>query len=108
MKLSTMPHPQPYTIGWLSRGQDICISHYFHLSYGIKPFKDEVLCDVSPLEVYDVILGKPYIWKHHVVYESRTYSVIVTLWGQIYTISEVVLATSISLILAKHCRKVIY
>jgi hypothetical protein len=51
MKLLTMPHPQPYTIGWLSQGQDIHISQQCHLSYDINPFKYQVLCDVSPLEV---------------------------------------------------------
>jgi hypothetical protein len=40
------------------------------LSYGIKPFKDEVLCDVSPLDDCDVLLGQPYMWKCHVIYES--------------------------------------
>jgi hypothetical protein len=48
-------------------------------AYGIQPFKDEVLCDVSPLDVCDVLLGQPYMWKHHAIYESRPRSVIVTL-----------------------------
>jgi hypothetical protein len=65
------PHPQPYTIGWLRQGSDLHVSQQCHLSYGIKPFKDEVLCDVSPLKVCNVILGQPYLWKHHVVYDSR-------------------------------------
>jgi hypothetical protein len=26
LKLPTMPHPQPYTIGWLSRGRNIRVS----------------------------------------------------------------------------------
>jgi hypothetical protein len=60
------------------------------LSYGIQPFKDEVLCDVSPLDVCDVLLGQPYMWKCHVVYESRPRSVIVTLGGHLYRIPEVV------------------
>jgi hypothetical protein len=49
------------------------------MSYGIKPFKDEVLCDVVPLEVFDVLLGQPYLWKCHVVYDSRYRCVIITL-----------------------------
>jgi hypothetical protein len=67
----------------------------------IKPFKHEVLCDISPLEVFDVILGQPYLWKHHVVYESRPHNVIITLGRQLYRILEVVSPTAISLIFAK-------
>jgi hypothetical protein len=75
--------------------------------YGIKPFKDEILCDVAPLEVCDVILGQLYLWKCHVVYESRPRSVIITLNRKFYRIPEVVPPSAISLISAKKCRKVI-
>jgi hypothetical protein len=64
------------------------------MSYNIKPFKDEVLCDVSPMDFCDVLLGQPYMWKRHVVYESRPRSVIVTLGGHLYRIPEVVLTIS--------------
>jgi hypothetical protein len=61
------------------------------------------VCDVSPLDVCDVVLGQPYMWIRHVVYESRTCSVIITLGGNIYRILEVFLTTG----LPKQCRKVI-
>jgi hypothetical protein len=73
------------------------------LSYDIHPFKDEVLCDVSPLDVCDVLLGQPYMWKHHVIYESRPRSVIVTLGGHLYRIPEVVP----TIVPPKQCRKVV-
>jgi hypothetical protein len=44
LALSTTPHPQPYTIGWLRQGSDLRVSQRCRLSYDIKPFKDEVLC----------------------------------------------------------------
>ena len=73
------------------------------MSHGIQHFKDEVLCYVAPLDAYDVLLGQPYMWKRHVIYESQPQSVIVTLGGHIYSIPEVVLI----IVPPKQCHKVI-
>jgi hypothetical protein len=105
LALPTMTHPRPYTIGWLRQGSDLRVSQQCRLAYDIKPFKDEVLCDVSPLKVCDVLLGQPYLWKHHVVYESRHCSVIITLNRKFYRIPEAVPPSAISLISAKQCIK---
>jgi hypothetical protein len=105
--LKTTTHPQSYTIGWLHQGRDLRVSQQCRLPYNIKPFMDEVLCDVSPLEVCDVLLGQPYLWKRHVVYESRPRSVIITLANKLYRILEVAPPTAISLITAKQCSKII-
>jgi hypothetical protein len=103
LALPTTLHPQPYTIGWLRQGSDLCINQQCRLSYDIKPFKGEVLCNVAPLEVCDVL----YLWKHHFVYESRPRSLIITLNRKFYRIPEAIPPSVISLISAKQCRKVI-
>jgi hypothetical protein len=77
------------------------------MSYDIKPFKDEVLCDFSPLKFYNVILGQPYLWKHHVLYEFRPHIIIITLNRKFYKIPEAIPLSVISLIIAKKCSKVI-
>jgi hypothetical protein len=107
LALPTTSHPHPYTIGWLHQGSDIHVSQQCHMSYDIKPFKDEVLCDVSPLEVCNVLLGQPYLCKCHVVYVSRPHGVIITLNKKMYRIPEAVPPSAISLISAKQCMKVI-
>jgi hypothetical protein len=61
------------------------------------------VCDVAPLDVCDVVLGQPYMWKHHVVYECRPRSVIIILGGQLYRIPKVVP----TIVPPKQCRKVI-
>jgi hypothetical protein len=104
----TMPHPQPYTIRWLCQGSDLHIRQQCHLSYGIKPFKYDLLCDVAPLKVFDVILVQTYLWKFHYIYESRPHSVIITLYRKLYRIPQVVPPSAISFISAKKCRKVTY
>ena len=105
--LSTTAHPHPYTIGWLHQGRDLHVSRQCRLPYSIKPFTDEVLCDVAPIDVSDVLLGQPYLWKRHVVYESRPHAVIVTLGNKLYRIPEVPPPAAISLVTAKQCSKLI-
>jgi hypothetical protein len=101
LALLTTPHPKPYTIGLLHQGSDLRIRQQCRLLYNMKPFKDEVLCDVSPIEVCDVLLGQPYLWKCHAIYESRPRSVIITLNRKLYRIPEAVPPSAISLISAK-------
>jgi hypothetical protein len=76
------------------------------MSYDINPFKDDVLCDVAPLEVCNIILGQYYLWKHHAIYDYRPRGVI-TLNSKLYRISEAVLPSAISLISTKQCTKFI-
>jgi len=85
--LPNTSHPQPYTIEWLHQGGNLHMSQQCRLPYSIKLFMDEVLCDVSPLDICDVLLGQPYFWKKNVVYESRPCVIIVTLGNNLYRIS---------------------
>ena len=82
----TIAHPQPYTIGWLHQGRDLRVSQQCLLPYGIKPFIDEVLHDIAPLDVCDVLLGQPYLWKRHAMYDSWPCVVIVTLGNKLHRI----------------------
>ena len=105
--LPTIAHPHLYTIRWLHPRRDIRIRQQCRLPYSIKPFMDEVLCDVAPLDVANVLLGQPYLWRRHAVYESRPCSVIITLGNNLYRIPEVVPPPVISLTTAKQRGKIV-
>eukprot|EP00253_Pinus_taeda_P033981 PITA_33981 len=51
-------------------------------------------------------LFQSYLWKRHVVYESRPRVVIVTFGNKLYMIQEVVLPTAISLVTVKQCIRI--
>jgi hypothetical protein len=61
------------------------------------------VCDVSPLDVCDVVLGQPYMWKCHAIYDSRPHSFIINLGGYLYKVPEVVS----TIVPPKQCCKVI-
>lgn len=105
--LLATPHPQPYSIGWLHEGKDLKVRQQCRLPYSIKPFTDEVLCDLTPLNVCDVLLGQPYLWRRHVVYESRPRVVIISLGDSLYRVPEVAPHTTTSLITTKKGSKLI-
>ena len=94
-------------MGWLHQGRDLRISQQCCLPYIIKPFTNEVLCDVGTLDVCDVLLGQPYLWKQPVVYESKARAIIVTLGNKLYRMPEVASPTTISLVSGKQCSKLI-
>ena len=66
--LFTTPHPQPYNINWMKDGQELRITRQCKLAYFIKPFEDEVLCDVALLSVVDALLKKPDLWDQNGTY----------------------------------------
>lgn len=84
LNLKVIRNPQPYSMGWVNEGQYIQINQQCRFPYSIKPFKDEVICDVAPLDVCDILLGQPYMYQRHGVYESRPRSVTIKLGGKRY------------------------
>ena len=62
LKLHTTKHPIPYKVSWLQNGHQLLVSEQYEIELQTGNYKDKVLCDVMPMDVCHILLGKP--WKY--------------------------------------------
>jgi len=72
LKLLVTPHPKPYTIQWLNQSKGLQISSRCLLSSRIgKTYKDEIWCDIVPMDACHVLLGRPWLFDRRVMHDDR-------------------------------------
>lgn len=59
LKLPTKHHSRPYKLAWFSNSHIVLVSKRCLVSFSIGALKDEVWCDVAPLEACHLLLGLP-------------------------------------------------
>ena len=57
--LKTIPHAKPYKLSWLSEEGEIKVDKQVLINFYIGNYKDEVLCDLVPMEATQILLGRP-------------------------------------------------
>ncbi|XP_074570594.1 uncharacterized protein LOC141827268 [Curcuma longa] len=61
LKLKTEPHPHPYKIQWFQKESGLKVTRKCLVSFSIgKTYKDEVWCDVVPMDACHLLLGRPW------------------------------------------------
>ena len=60
LELETNAHPNPYKVSWLQKGHQVMVSKQCQVEFKIGGYKDEILCDVIPMDVCHVLLGRPW------------------------------------------------
>ena len=69
LKLVVTPHPKPYTIQWLNQSKGLKISQRCLLSLSIgKTYKDDIWCDIVPMDACHVLLGRPWLFDREVMH----------------------------------------
>jgi hypothetical protein len=72
LKLMVTPHPKPYTIQWLNQSKGLQISQRCLLSLSIgKNYKDEIWCDIVPMDACHALLGRPWLFDRRVTHDGR-------------------------------------
>ena len=76
LKLKTEGHPHPYRILWFNKGNEVNVSSRCLVSFSIGSFKDDVYCDVVPMDACHILLGRPWQYDRGTMHDGtlNTYS----------------------------------
>lgn len=66
-----VPHETPYKVSWLNDDQSLIVNEQALVEFQIGGYKDRVLCDVRPMQCCHLLLGRPWQFDKHVVYDGR-------------------------------------
>ena len=77
LNLSTTKHLHPYYLQWLNNGGALKVTEQVVMHFTIRGYKDEVVCDVVPMNASHLLLGRPWQFDREVVHDERanTYSI---------------------------------
>jgi hypothetical protein len=71
MELKTTTHPNPYKVSWLQKGHQVMGSQQCQVEFKIGGCKDEILCDLIPMDVCHILLEIPWQYDRKVIHDGR-------------------------------------
>ncbi|KAL5801030.1 hypothetical protein ACOSQ3_032662 [Xanthoceras sorbifolium] len=72
LNLKTLKHPKPYKLQWLNDSGEVRVNKQVLVSFSIGKYKDEVVCDVVPMNAGHILLGRPWQFDRHVTHDGYT------------------------------------
>ena len=69
--LKRMKHPTPYKVSWLQKGHHLLVNEQCNVELQIGTYKDEILCDIIPVDVCHILLGRPWQYDKKAVHNVR-------------------------------------
>ncbi|KAK0572561.1 hypothetical protein LWI29_033492 [Acer saccharum] len=72
LNLATLKHPKPYKLQWLNDSGEIKVTKQVLVTFSIGNYKDEVCCDVVPMNAGHILLGRPWQFDRHVTHDGYT------------------------------------
>ena len=72
LSLNKTKHLVPYKVYWLHKGNQILVSEQCEFNFQIGPYKDKILCDVMPMDVFHILLGRSWKFDKKVNHDGRS------------------------------------
>ncbi|KAF7839637.1 putative mitochondrial protein [Senna tora] len=64
--LKTEPHPEPFRVAWVDK-TSLPVTRQCRVPIQLGEYQEDVLCDVLPMDVAHVLLGRPWLYDHNVI-----------------------------------------
>lgn len=77
LNLQLQPHPEPYKLTWLKKGNLIKVTHRCLVQFSIgNKYADEIWCEVLVMDVCHLLLGRPWQYDRRAKHDGfrNTYS----------------------------------
>jgi hypothetical protein len=71
LELETTDHPSPYKVSWLQKGPQVIVIKQCLVEFKIGGYNDKILCDVIPMDVCHLLLGRPWQYDKNVIHDGR-------------------------------------
>jgi hypothetical protein len=71
LELETVAHMSPYKVSWLQKGHQVTVTKQCLVEFKIGGYRDEILCDVIPMDVWHLLLGRPWQYDRNVIHDGR-------------------------------------
>lgn len=68
--LAMIKHPHPYHVQWLSDCGDVKVQYMVKVTFSIQDYTDTVECDVVPMTVCHLLLGRPWQFDRHAIHDG--------------------------------------
>eukprot|EP00253_Pinus_taeda_P010245 PITA_10245 len=72
LELKCLKHPTPYKVSWLQKGHQLLVDEQCEVEFQIGRYQDKVVCDIMPLDVCHILLGRPWQYDRKVVHDGLT------------------------------------
>eukprot|EP00253_Pinus_taeda_P019835 PITA_19835 len=70
--LKKMKHSTPYKVSWLQKGHQLLVDEQCEVEFQIGRYKDKIICDVMPMDVCHILLGRPWQFDRSAVHDGKT------------------------------------
>jgi hypothetical protein len=71
LELVTTDHPSPYKVSWIQKGHQVSVTKQCLIEFKIGGYNYKILCDVIPMDVCHLLLGRPWKYDRNVVHDGR-------------------------------------